>query len=367
MINIHLFLSDENEIFFFENRRTVAEPAIEYFDNGRYINPISSISMEPKRKIRRIQYIDNWAIIYYEDDLDTAKDTANQCSSISNVDEMGVVENETSLRKVQRFRSSKLPPGIEEKKVTKELLIESEDLSNCNKNNSSSEPVNSEQSPKQHNVNKSDSRSPVTCSQSNNSDNRDMTSPPAKKLKSLIPLKGKSDESKVLSEDKMKQYIDEYDSFIQQVSSPLNDPLSSADADKSISHSQLIDVSHLILHPNLLNDKDSSKIRSLSTPSPAKNHDKLDRQSTSSSGSDNDSSSSTSSSSSSSSDDDSSSTCSSSTSSSDNENSDDESHRGKSNSRSGSSRSASRSPRIRLSKPTKSNAQMYSQLIKIDK
>lgn len=338
---------------------------IEYCDNGRYSNnDRSRANAEPKLKMRRTNDAVNAVNVvktYDEDDeeesdsrLKSNKNTTNPGSSTPDQGfKPEIIPKTEPMEKGNHHEKddveSESPPHEQKKhldeveskrKQTESTDMFSFDAITSNHGSTNNKQTSNDLEANECAVNKSPEATESPLAES--SDNMDVTSTTQDNHKSLSNPSVARHEG-VLSEDKMKQYIDEYDSFIQQVASPLNEPLKGHH-----------DIAKNVLLLNSLPqpdqcDKDARKNEVTSTSTTQKSQHKTAVQSSSSSSSDDDSSSSTdSSSSSSSSDDDSSSSDSSSSSSSDNESSNDEKHRRrKSYSKSSSSRSASKSPRIR--------------------
>lgn len=338
---------------------------IEYCDNGRYSNNgRSRANAEPKLKMRRTNDAVNAVNVvktYDEDDeeesdsrLKSNKYTTNPGSSTPDQGvKPEIIPKTEPMKKGNHHENddneSESPPH-EHKKHTDEVeskkkQTESTDMFSfdaitSNHGSTNNKQTSSDLEANECAVNKSPEATESPLAES--SDNMDVTSTTQDNHKSSSNSSvARHESSSVLSEDKMKQYIDEYDSFIQQVASPLNESLK-----------EHHDIAKNVLLLNSLPlpdqcDKDARKNEVTSTSTTQKSLHKTAVQSSSSSSSDDDSSSSTDSSSSSSSSD-SSSSDSSSSSSSDNESSNDETHRRrKSYSKSSSSRSASKSPRIR--------------------
>lgn len=290
--------------------------------------------------------------------MQNKKNPTNSCSPQINLkiksNEHDKLSNKVNKSNDDCFKSSIVEDTLNEENKHKPTDILNSELNDLPSN--SQEPVKTEQSPNQAHTNECDihSQSLKTNSPSTESiDNMDVTSTTQELPKTPpIKLNKKLNDAKISSEDKMKQYIDEYDSFIQQVSSPLNEPEIKEEIVQSIKQ-ETENESNEIVDENRFSEKELPKNEvSSSTSSSQKIEEKIDEHSSSSSSSSDGSSSSSdssSSSSSSTSDDSSSSSDTSSSSSSDNDSSDDDnnsSRRKKSSSKSSSSRSASKSPRF---------------------
>lgn len=360
--------------------RTVTEPIIEYCENGRY--PCSwknRSNVEPKPKVRRV---------HNENDIDgiseqSIKNTTEPCSNSPHwkndkpKNECSPPNKLTEQSNDDCFKSS----TNENTKLIETKLrqrLESEDMFSCDTDympSNGRESMNTEQktlnNQQQSTVSECDikisnkSKSPSHES----SDNMDVTSTTPETPKTP-PSENKKLNEPTLSEDKMKQYIDEYDNFIQQVSSPLNETLKTNEITEDIAVANVEPTVNSISQKNeSVSKTDLPKNEVSSSTSSAQKHEKkTDEQlSTSSSSSDDDdddsSSSSNSSSSSSSDDEDSSSSSSGSSSSSSSDSNDNESsrrHRRQKSSSKSSSRSASKSPRLRPSKPSNSKHNYFS-------
>lgn len=319
--------------------RTVTEPIIEYCDNGRHSN-IKTKVVEPRQKLRRMNDAGAVNVVKTyeeteEEQPQAVNNATNQCSNTPNRVKIDLNEISATVElAISSNRANQLiedsPKQALERQETpekEEVQIKTEDLAHDEECHTNQDDVKGEPSPKKQLEDKFVVKSPVEmASPSKNGDNMDVTSTtPEHSISVKLERHDKREEKKPLSnEDKLKQYIDEYEFFIQQVSSPVNVPNTNPQLNvSSVKSSPLIDIFAT-----------ASPKNNRKTPSPKNNRKKSSSPSSSSSSSSSDDDSSSSSSSSSSDDDSDSSSDSSSSSESD-----------KSASDSSSSRSTSKSPR----------------------